>query len=228
MTATLLITAVVALALFVVLRLASASGATIPDQPDSATRRKVVLVHGIWDAGVKMNRMALNLRSQGFATYTPTLAPNWGQLGLDELAQQLEEFIAKQIPPGENFDLVGFSMGGVICRYYLQRLGGLWRVDHFITLGAPHHGSVLAHFISNPGCRQMRPGSDFLNDLNSDIASLQKARFASIWTPLDLIIVPSSSSRTEVSRNFPIWIAIHPLLVWSRKSLEIVASLLKA
>lgn len=190
--------------------------------------RKVVLVHGIWDNAAKMGRMAAYLRKQGFATYTPTLAPSWGQAGLDVLAGQLAAYIEARIQPGEKFDLVGFSMGGLICRYYLQRLDGLRRVDHFITLGSPHHGSVMAYAINNPGCRQMRPGSDFVRDLNSDIATLEKIQFTSIWTPLDLIIVPSNTSRTPVGRNIPIWLAFHPLLVWSPRSIKTVAGLLKS
>ncbi len=154
-----------------------------------------------------MTRMAAHLRKEGFAAHTPTVVPNWGQVGLDELARQLSSYIDANVLPGENFDLIGFSMGGMICRYYLQRLDGLRRVDRFITIGAPHHGSVLAHFINNPGCRQMRPDSDFIRDLNSDIATLEKVHFTSIWTPLDLIILPSDSSRTAASRNIICWLA---------------------
>ncbi|HWB61374.1 MAG TPA: alpha/beta fold hydrolase [Chthoniobacteraceae bacterium] len=228
MTIALIALAAAAILLFVVMRIASSGQSAIPVEPAAPGQRVVILVHGIWDAGVKMDRMAMYFRKRGYAAFTPTLVPNWGQLGLDELAAQLAAFAEKHVPPGEKFDLIGFSMGGLICRYYLQRLGGLQRVAHFVTLGAPHHGSMLAWFVNNPGCLQMRPGSVFIKDLNSDIAALRQAHFASIWTPFDLIIIPSSSSRTEVSRNFILWLPIHPLLVWSPKSLRLVAELLKA
>ena len=86
----------------------------------------------------------------------------------------------------------------------------------------------MACAINNPGCRQMRPGSDFIRDLNSDIATLEKIQFTSIWTPLDLIIVPSNTSRTPVGRNITIWLPFHPLLVWSLRSIKTVAALLKS
>ena len=191
-------------------------------------RRAVVLVHGMWDKAAKMDQMAGYLRKQGFTVFTPTLRPSWGQVGLDELAKQLSAYIDANIHPGEKFDLVGFSMGALVCRYYLQRMDGLRRVDHFITLGGPHHGSLWACLLGSPGYRQMRPGSDFINDLNGDIAVLEKTKFTSIWTPFDLIIVPSTSSRTSVGRNIMVWVPIHPLLVWSPTVIKRVADLLKS
>lgn len=191
-------------------------------------RHAIVLVHGYKNDSSTMQSMANYLRQKGFTVYTPTLSPSVGQVGLDELARQLSIFVDAHIHHGEKFDLVGFSMGGLVCRYYLQRMGGLDRVDRFITLGAPNHGTVWACLSNNPGCRQMRPGSDFLNDLNSDIGTLGKIEFTSVWTPLDLMIVPANSSRTAVGRNLTIWIPIHPFLVWSPLSGRTVAGLLKS
>lgn len=188
----------------------------------------VVLVHGYKDNSQKMQMMAAYLRKQGFVVFTPTLAPSWGQVGLDELARQLSTYIDANIRPGEKFSLVGFSMGGLVCRYYLQRMDGMRRVDRFITLGTPNHGTVWALLAFNTGCRQMRPGSDFLNDLNSDIGMLDKIEYTSIWTPLDLMIIPSSSSQTQIGRNIQIWVPIHPLLVWSPQCIKTVAGLLKS
>ena len=198
------------------------------DHPTIPRPRPVFLVHGIWDKATKMQQMAGYLRKQGYTVFTPTLAPSWGQVGIDDLARQLSDYIDANIRPDEKFDLVAFSMGGLICRYYLQGMDGLRRVDHFITLATPHHGSLWAYVIDNPGCRQMRPDSEFLRDLNSDIGVLDKVKFTSIRTPLDLMILPSTSSRTEVGHNIEIWVAIHPFLVWSPRSIKTVATLLKS
>ena len=74
----------------------------------------------------------------------------------------------------------------------------------------------------------MRPGSDFLNDLNGDIGTLGKVGYISIWTPFDLIIVPANSSLTGIGRNIMVWVPIHPLLVWSPGCIKRVADLLKS
>ncbi len=131
------------------------------------------------------------------------------------------------LPPGQKFDLVAFSMGGLVARYYLQRLGGLERVDRFVTLSTPHHGTWMAYAIGNPGCRQMRPRSPFLLDLASDADRLQRLRFTSFWTPLDLIILPARSSEVAGARNVKTWITMHPLMVWQPSSLRAVAAALR-
>jgi Lecithin:cholesterol acyltransferase len=56
-------------------------------------------------------------------------------------ADRLKEFIDKKIPPPEKFDIVAHSMGGLIGRIYLQKLGGNARVVKFVTIGTPHLGS---------------------------------------------------------------------------------------
>jgi triacylglycerol lipase len=194
----------------------------------NSQKNTVVLVHGFKDSASKMQKMAHILREQGWQVYTPTLAPSWGQTGLDELARQLADFIATTMRPEEKFDLVGFSMGGLVCRYYLQRMNGLPRVERFVTLATPHNGSLLAWLLPNKGCRHMRPDSDFLNDLNSDIATLEKIRFTSVWTPLDLMILPATSSRVSIGREVKIWLPIHPSLVWNQRSISLVTDLLRS
>jgi triacylglycerol lipase len=47
---------------------------------------------------------------------------------LRELAQQLDARIRATFTMDEAIHLVGFSMGGLISRYYIQRLGGIHRV----------------------------------------------------------------------------------------------------
>ena len=196
--------------------------------PCFANPRPVVLVHGYMDNSSRMQWMADSMRKEGFTVFTPSLTPSFGQVPQEVLARQLSAYIDAHIRRGEKFDLVGFSMGGVVCRYYLQRMGGLRRVDRFVTLGAPNHGTWWACLSSSPGLRQLRPDSDFLNDLNSDAATLQQVRYTSIWTPLDTIIVPSESSRMAIGRNITIWLPIHPLLVWSPRSIRTVEGILKS
>lgn len=197
------------------------------ENSNALAKHTVVLVHGFKDSASKMEKMARALREQGWMVYTPTLSPSFGQAGLDELAGELAVFIDTAFRPAEKFDLVGFSMGGLICRYYLQRMNGMPRVGRLITLGTPHHGSLWAWLVPNAGCRQMRPGSDFLNGLNCDIGRLKKIRFTSVWTPLDLMILPSASSKTGVGREMKLWVPIHPMLVCSPRSIKVVAELLR-
>ncbi len=193
---------------------------------EARPRNPVLLVHGIKDDARKMEPMARYLRTQGWAAQTMSFRPSWGQKGLDVLAEQVAQFIEENYAPGEKIDLVAFSMGGLVTRYYLQRLGGLDRVRRYVTLSAPHHGTLVAYLLPNAGCRQMRPGSAFLRDLDSDAERLAKLDFTSFWTPLDTIIVPARSSIMAQARNERMVIALHPLMVWQPSVKRAVAGAL--
>ena len=192
----------------------AAAFATPVSAVESAARNPVLLIHGIKDDARKMEPMARYLRAQGWEAKTMSYRPSWGQKGLEVLAGQVAQFVAENYAPGEKIDLVAFSMGGLVTRYYLQRLGGLDRVQRYVTLSAPHRGTLLAYLIPNAGCRQMRFGSAFLRDLDRDADRLARLDFTSFWTPLDTIIVPARSSVMPQARNERMGIAAHPLMVW--------------
>jgi triacylglycerol lipase len=166
------------------------------------------------------------LQSKGIPVHSLNLIPNNGDAGIDELARQLSAFVGTAVPAGQFIDLVGFSMGGLVARYYLQRLGGLERVQRFIAISSPHNGTWTAFLRRNPGARQMRPGSDFLKDLNRDAAILNRIQSTTIRTPFDLMIIPSSSSELAAARSIRVNVAAHPLMVRDRRVLEWVHRLL--
>jgi triacylglycerol lipase len=190
-------------------------------------RNPVLLVHGIADSERNMQWLARHLRNEGWEVHTLNLTPNWAQAGIAPLAAQIGSYAHGRLA-GRKFDLVGFSMGGLVSRYYVQRLGGLDRVEHLVTLASPHNGTVLAHLIPNRGCREMRPGSPFLRDLARDAARLDTVKFTSLYTPYDLVIVPAHSSVMPQARNVPLRVAAHPLMVLDKRCLRAVADALKS
>lgn len=200
--------------------------ASAPQRP-VRDRNPVLLIHGIGDDASCMMRMAGFLRADGWEVHTLDLRPNWGQAGLEPLAGEIEKYADGELH-GRKFDLVGFSMGGLVSRYYVQRLGGVQRVEHFVTLSAPHHGSYWAWAIPNEGCREMRPGSDFLRDLASDADVLKKVKFTSFYTPWDVVIVPSRSSIMPQAHNVKVPVGSHPGMVLRRTSIRAVAEALRS
>jgi len=176
-------------------------------------KNPVFLVHGFCDDDSKMKHIAKSLLTEGYTVYSTKLEPSAGQLGIDDLALQLNDFIKSNVKDEQRIDLVGFSMGGLICRYYLQKLNGLCRTDHFISISTPHHGTITAFTLWNKGALQMRYNSAFLLDLNNDLDKLNTLHFLSIWTPFDLMIVPASSSHVAVGCEKKVNCILHPLMV---------------
>jgi triacylglycerol lipase len=184
----------------------------------------VLLIHGIGDTERVFDTMVAYLRDRGWSEiHTINLLPSNGALGLEALALQVKAYINLHLRTAAELDIVGFSMGGIVGRYYLQRLGGLPKVRHFVTLSSPHNGTWAGYLRQNAGARQMRPSSPFLQDLNQSLQDLEQVNFVSIWTPYDLIIVPANSSYLPVGTMVQLPILAHPLMLIDSRSLETVA-----
>jgi triacylglycerol lipase len=189
-------------------------------------RNPVLLVHGIWDTGKVFYKMQVSLKKLGWVVYDLDLTPNNGTVGLEVLAQQVADYIDASFAPEQTLDLIGFSMGGIISRYYIQRLGGINRVQRFITISSPHHGTLVAYGSWFPGCVQMRPDSTFLEDLNRDVEMLEKINFTSIWTPYDAMIIPAKSSHMPVGRELILPVGLHAWMLSDPKTIGAVAQTL--
>ncbi|MFI1811993.1 lipase family alpha/beta hydrolase [Streptomyces sp. NPDC020422] len=94
-------------------------------------------------------------------------------------------------------DLVGHSLGGLIARYYVQRLGGDARVRTLVMLGTPHSGTRFVPLAdAHPLVRQMRPGSEVLRELAGPAPGI-RTRFVSFWSDLDQVMVPAETARLD-------------------------------
>jgi triacylglycerol lipase len=192
-------------------------------------RHPVVLVHGINDTSKKFQRLSGYLQQQGWQPHGVDLSPNNGSARLEELATQVADFVARRFDMHQMIDLIGFSMGGMVSRYYIQRLGGIDRVHRFISISAPNQGTWLAHGSRLPGCQQMRPDSEFIKDLDTDVVLLlSKLKYTCIWTPFDLMIVPASSSCLGIGREVMVPVPIHAWMLDDKKTWAAVEKALVA
>ncbi|MGI5195399.1 alpha/beta fold hydrolase [Streptomyces sp. CA-288835] len=97
----------------------------------------------------------------------------------------------------QEVDIVGHSLGGLIARYYVQRLGGDARVRTLVTLGTPHSGTSVAPLMNaHPIVRQMRPGSDVLEELCEPALGC-RTQFVSFWSDLDQLMDPLETACVE-------------------------------
>ena len=113
-----------------------------------------------------------------------------------ELAKQVAEKVDAILSTtqAEQVSMVGHSMGGLIARYYIDRLSGAGKVNVCVTIGSPHHGTLLSRLAPGTNAKQMRSGSEFLTDLNRLEHINKGTRFISIWSTFDNMCVPPTSS----------------------------------
>ena len=186
--------------------------------------KQVLMIHGINDTGNIFNPMSIYLQKAGYKTHAIDLKPNYGIADLRELAQQVKQYIDDNFSVPEKIILIGFSMGGLITRYYLQRLNGIQKVDKYISISAPNKGSLWAYLLPFKGIQQMRPNSNFLQDLNQDVQQkLNLVPSLFLWTPVDTMIIPAQSSLIGAGKEISIPLQIHK---WMSRDKRVLAHIL--
>ena len=182
------------------------------DEPDPPPVN-VVLVHGILDTGALFDPMVGRLEAAGCRCFAPTLRPNTCALGVHDLAGKLSAQIDRRFGPRAPFVLVGFSLGAVVARDYVQTLAARGRVRGAFLISAPNHGTLWACLCPRGGLRDLAIGSPFLRRLNADDRAWTGIAVRSYWTPFDLMIVPAASSRWPVGETRCVACALHPWMV---------------
>ena len=157
----------------------------------------ILLVHGMVDNRAIFTVLKRRLRRRGFGrvvtiNYSPVT--NDIRQAARDLAAEVEALVAET--GYERIHVVGHSLGGLIARYYVQRLGGDERIHTLVTLGSPHEGTLTAHLLPMQLCRQLRPGSDLFAEL-TEPAERCRTRFVAYWSDLDQLIVPHDGARLD-------------------------------
>ncbi|WP_416972289.1 esterase/lipase family protein [Streptomyces sp. 4F14] len=173
-----------------------------PDTPDdqaprlpATPRPPVVLLHGFID-----NRSVFVLLRRALAQHgtRPLTSLNYSPLTCD--IRTAAELLARHIEDvcertgSRQVDVVGHSLGGLIARYYVQRLGGDTRVRTLVTLGTPHGGTRAVPLANaHPIVRQMRPGSPVMAELERPAPGC-RTRFVSFWSDMDQVMDPPETA----------------------------------
>ena len=170
-------------------------GLVVGDVEASGT--PILLVHGMVDNRSIFTVLRRGLRRRGFRR---VLAINYSPLTSDvrlaatNLATRVEEICAET--GFERIHLIGHSMGGLVARYYVQRLDGDARVHTLVTLGTPHGGTRAARLIPHRLARQLRPDSEVVAEL-CEPAPGCTTRFLAVWSDLDQMMVPKRAARID-------------------------------
>ncbi|MBQ0986065.1 alpha/beta fold hydrolase [Streptomyces sp. F63] len=170
----------------------------LPVPASGPDRPPVLLLHGFIDNRSVFVLLRRSLRRHG---HRRVEALNYSPLTCDirsaavALAERVEEIC--EHTGHSRIDVVGHSLGGLIARYYVQRLGGDSRVRTLVTLGTPHSGTTAAPWLSaHPLIRQMRPDSPVIRELSAPAPECA-TRFVCFWSELDQVVLPPATARIE-------------------------------
>ena len=197
----------------------------------SSPRRPLVLIHGLWDTPHLFRRLVRRLDVHDIPLLVPHLPHRLGAVPLRTLAQQLDDHIRRRWGDDTEVDLLGFSMGGIIGRVWMQQLGGVRRTHRFISVGSPQRGTVTAQWIPSwlfAGLADMKRGSPLLRALNADVQSLKRMDCVSFYCRWDLMVVPGWQAHLSVGTVSELPVLTHQQLMSHPRALEeLVRTLLR-
>jgi triacylglycerol lipase len=190
----------------------------------------VLLVHGIWDSAARLEPLRAGLSTRGVTRVGALdLSPNDGRAHIEALGEQVDREARTLMAThgAEQIDLVGFSMGALVSRWWIQRSNGRHLVRRFISLAGPHQGTVTAYALPLEGVREMRPGSALLRDLASDTDPWGAVEAHAFYTPYDLMVVPGRSGVLRGARTVrAVPVKLHRWMLSDSTVLDAVARIL--
>lgn len=183
-------------------------------RPTAAHPRPVILAHGS-DSTAYSDWAALApmLKSAGYCVFALDFGgkPGATSYGTEDMylsAGQVADFVTRvrESTGAGKVDLVGFSQGATVTRYYVNKLGGAAVVDRWVGVASPSYGGIFYGLVpladSVPGGRdvvglfttaavvQQAQGSDFLAGLNSPTDTVPGVAYTTIGTRYDEMIQP--------------------------------------
>ena len=112
-----------------------------------SNKRPVILIHGLWNSAAIFQSLINKLEKHNIEYFAPSLEHDYGKTSIIELSKNLNKLILEKYGLEREVDILGFSMGGIIGRYWLNKYNENNRVKRFISIGSPHNGTLTAQIV---------------------------------------------------------------------------------
>jgi triacylglycerol lipase len=186
-----------------------------PAAATAVARDPILFVHG-WSEGESVwNTMISNLSREG---WTRAELNNWRYNTSQSNVRAASEVSVKvdailRATGATRVDIIAHSMGSLNTRYYLKNLGGSAKVDDWVSMGGPNHGTSTANFCFSEACIEMRIGSTFLTRLNEGDETPGTTNYGTFWSNCDEIINPDESVLLSGATNTAIGCVGHTAML---------------
>ncbi|MGA1304346.1 MAG: esterase/lipase family protein [Cyanobium sp.] len=186
----------------------------------------LVLVHGMLDTSAVFDSLQRELNGRRDPLLIPDLPMRLGRTSVEEGAERLGRAIDATFGREQSLDLLGFSMGGVLVRYWIQLLGGGRRTRRFLSVGSPQQGTLTAQPWPGwlfGGIADVKRGSALLERLNADLDPLRRIECHSYYSPLDLVVLPGWRAVLPVGAVTMLPVLTHPQLMRDPEAIKPLA-----
>jgi len=186
-------------------------------------RNPIILIHGLWNTSSIFSSIITKLDDIGIEYFAPTLKHSYGMTSIIDLTNILNELILEKYGLEKELDILGFSMGGIIGRYWIQKFNGYKRTRKFISIGSPHKGTLAAQLVPKypfRGISEMKINSKFLRKLANSDFLLNDVECINFFTYWDLMVFPSWWTNLNLGEKISLKVYKHRNLVRNNLSVE--------
>ena len=186
-------------------------------------RNPIILIHGLWNTSSIFSSITSKLDEIEIEYFAPTLNHDYGMTSIIELTHTLDELILEKYGLEKEIDILGFSMGGIISRYWLQKFNGYKRTRRFISIGSPHKGTLMAQLVPKypfKGISEMKINSYFLRELEKNDCFLDDIECINFFTYWDLMVFPSWWTNLNFGKKISVEVYKHRNLVRNKSVVE--------
>ena len=151
------------------------------------------MIHGLWNTSSIFSSITPKLDNNGIEYFAPTLEHSFGMTSILDLTNKLNELILEKYGLEKEIDILGFSMGGIIGRSWLQKFNGCKRTRRLISIGSPHKGTLMAQLIPEypfKGISEMKINSKFLRGLANKDFFFDDIECINFFTYWDRMVFP--------------------------------------
>ena len=188
-----------------------------------AKRNPIILIHGLWNTSSIFSLISSKLDEKEVEYFAPTLNHAFGMTSIVELTNLMDQLIVEKYGLEQEIDILGFSMGGIIGRYWINKFNGHKRTKRFITIGSPHNGTLTSQLVPKypfRGISEMKINSSLLRDLANYDYFLNDIDCISFFTYWDLMVFPGWRANLNVGEKISLNIFKHRNLVRNPEAVE--------
>ncbi|HET8565341.1 MAG TPA: lipase [Solirubrobacterales bacterium] len=166
--------------------------------PASASAQDPILfVHGWSESASLWNTMIGRFEKDGYKkSELSAYSYNTSQSNKIDAEKEVKSHVESLLKNtgATKVDIISHSMGSLNTRWYIKFDDGESKVDDWVSLGGPNHGTETANACSfQVSCQEMRIGSTFLSELNAGDETPGEVNYGTWWSPCDEIINPDES-----------------------------------
>ena len=181
------------------------------------------MIHGLWNTSSIFSFITPKLDNIGIEYFAPTLEHSFGMTSILHLTNKLNELILEKDGLEKEIDILGFSMGGIIGRSWLQKFNGCKRTRRLISIGSPHKGTLMAQLIPKypfRGISEMKINSNFLREIANNDFLLDEIECINFFTYWDMMVFPGWWTNLKFGKKIPVKVYKHRNLVRNKSVVD--------